>query len=104
MKKKSLATLDLQWLISTVKTAGSRCCNCSREQSANKMYTRPKIELWTFCIESGHSTTELLRNVIPMLISQLYLKKTVCQEALNKRVFSATLDHWINQLLLDAVF
>ena len=39
-----------------------------------KKYTLPRIEPGTSHTESRHSTTELLRNVMPMLIIQLHSK------------------------------
>ena len=42
--------------------------------------------------------------MIPRFIRQFYLKTTACQEALNKHLFSAAVDYWIVQLLLDAIF
>ena len=68
-------------------------------QYAHKKYTYPRIEPGTFCTESRHSTTELLRIVIPWLTIPLYLKQIACKAALNKHLFSAALNHYIIQLL-----
>ena len=68
---------------------------CDSRQT--KSIPGPGLNLGPFCIESRHSTTELLRNTIPGMTIQLY--HTACKAALIKRLFSAALIHSIIQLL-----
>ena len=49
-------------------------------KSVHRNHAWLRIEPRTFCIEGRHFTTELLRNVKPMLIIQFYLKQATCEE------------------------
>ena len=49
----------------------------------------------TFHTQSRHTTTQLLRSLVHILIIHLYLYKTACNAVLNKRLVSAALDHYI---------